>query len=124
MSLWQAYVLPDGACALCAGSGFVDTRGGIASRAGVECGVRAPCFCPASTHASERSDEDRWLDFESKPHQLCGLCGNYGIIDTRGIRAFCICPNGQAMREGKADIDRWPSRIWFSRGLRERRVRT
>lgn len=40
----------------------------------------------------------------------CGLCGNYGVIDTRGkvftpagvecgVRAYCICPNGRAMRE-------------------------
>ncbi len=38
----------------------------------------------------------------------CGLCGNNGILDTRGkvftpvglecgVRRFCICPNGRAM---------------------------
>jgi hypothetical protein len=39
---------------------------------------------------------------------LCSLCGNTGIIDTRGVRTpagieagrlnWCICPNGQAHR--------------------------
>lgn len=39
----------------------------------------------------------------------CGICGNWGIIDTRGkvftpagvecgMRAFCICPNGRALK--------------------------
>jgi hypothetical protein len=39
----------------------------------------------------------------------CCLCGNYGIIDTRGKvftpagfecgdRVFCICPNGREMK--------------------------
>lgn len=43
-------------------------------------------------------------------HGLCVLCGNNGIVDTRksatspngisgvGRRDFCICPNGQHMR--------------------------
>lgn len=46
---------------------------------------------------------------------LCGLCGNTGIIDTRGkvfspvgietgIKAFCICPNGRAMKESKEGL--------------------
>jgi len=40
---------------------------------------------------------------------LCSLCGQSGIIHTEGIRSpagvvtgrenFCICPNGQALRE-------------------------
>jgi hypothetical protein len=39
----------------------------------------------------------------------CGLCGGYGVIDTRdrvftpagtscGVRRFCICPNGRVMK--------------------------
>lgn len=38
----------------------------------------------------------------------CSLCGNSGVIDTRGIKTpagypcgrvnLCICPNGQALR--------------------------
>lgn len=51
-----------------------------------------------------------WLDnFISK--NLCSLCGNRGIIDTRGraISAagvdsgkenFCICPNGRVLTSG------------------------
>jgi hypothetical protein len=46
---------------------------------------------------------------------LCSLCGNTGIIDTRrsatspagvdaGRKNFCICPNGQAMRHGAANV--------------------
>lgn len=40
----------------------------------------------------------------------CTLCGNRGVIDTRGVathagmvvgrRNYCICPNGQMMRAG------------------------
>jgi hypothetical protein len=40
---------------------------------------------------------------------ICGLCGNQGIVDTRptavtpwgakaGIVAFCVCPNGRALK--------------------------
>ena len=39
----------------------------------------------------------------------CSLCGNHGIIDTRKVKTpagsnagrknFCICPNGQTLRE-------------------------
>jgi hypothetical protein len=39
----------------------------------------------------------------------CTLCGNSGIIDTRGVRTaagvpvgrlnWCVCPNGQALRQ-------------------------
>ena len=49
---------------------------------------------------------DYWLKFYVKDH--CTLCGNSGIIDSRGVKTaagmevgrlnFCICPNGQAMR--------------------------
>jgi hypothetical protein len=40
---------------------------------------------------------------------MCSLCGNTGVIDTRGVCTpaglevgrmnYCICPNGQSMRE-------------------------
>lgn len=41
----------------------------------------------------------------------CVLCGNHGIIDTRGKvftpagvecgdKVFCVCPNGQAIQRG------------------------
>ena len=44
---------------------------------------------------------------------LCGLCGNSGIVDTTitakwknksaGIKAFCICPNGRAIKSQSSD---------------------
>lgn len=48
---------------------------------------------------------------------LCGLCGNSGTIDTRGVRSaagvlcgdqfFCLCPNGRAIKKAyrAADAD-------------------
>lgn len=57
-----------------------------------------------------------WIEFTvnaiipSHGHAIpvCGLCGNSGILDTTGsatihdkpcgIRTFCICPNGRAMK--------------------------
>ena len=43
------------------------------------------------------------------PLNHCGLCGNSGVIDTRGVTTaggitvggiwWCICPNGQAHRQ-------------------------
>lgn len=58
---------------------------------------------------------DYWLKHYMDRH--CTLCGNWGVIDSRasaitpaGYRVgrlnFCICPNGQALREGNADINR------------------
>jgi hypothetical protein len=49
------------------------------------------------------------LDNELK-NVHCGLCGNTGVIDTRGkvltpagapcgVRRFCICPNGRALKK-------------------------
>lgn len=61
---------------------------------------------------------DYWLtNYVDKERQLCSLCGNNGVIDTRetavsgaGVKSgrlnFCICPNGQAWRRGNADINR------------------
>lgn len=53
-----------------------------------------------------KRDGDLWLEFVN--HDLCGLCGNTGILDTRptavstvgvrsGVRQPCICPNGRAI---------------------------
>jgi hypothetical protein len=50
-----------------------------------------------------------WLDYYT--NNLCSLCGNTGIIDTRqtaishagfnsGRLNWCICPNGQISRIG------------------------
>lgn len=49
----------------------------------------------------------------------CSLCGNHGIIDTTGTRTpaglevgawhYCICPNGQVMREQRRSLDATPA---------------
>jgi hypothetical protein len=55
---------------------------------------------------------DFWIEEYGKRNHCC-LCGNHGIIDTRGKvftpagvecgdRVFCICPNGRAMKKGGA----------------------
>ena len=57
-------------------------------------------------------NNDTWLEFLGPPgvEACCGLCGNSGIVDTRGkvqsptggdcgVRAFCICPNGRAIKQ-------------------------
>lgn len=41
-------------------------------------------------------------------HNMCSLCGNHGVIDSRGFKDrsgteigrlnWCICPNGMALR--------------------------
>lgn len=51
--------------------------------------------------------EDYWLRHYTSNH--CTLCGNTGVIDTRGVRTnagfptgrlnWCICPNGQILRD-------------------------
>lgn len=47
----------------------------------------------------------------------CTLCGNRGIIDSRGVKTpagvdvgrlnYCICPNGQSLRDQNADMKWW-----------------
>jgi hypothetical protein len=57
-------------------------------------------------------DNDTWLEFlgPAGVEAFCGLCGNSGIVDTRGhvvsprgddcgVRAYCICPNGRAIKQ-------------------------
>lgn len=53
-----------------------------------------------------------WLKHYLDSHGLCSLCGNSGLIDTRGVKSqagnpagrinFCICPNGQSYRNSGA----------------------
>ena len=62
-------------------------------------------------------DDDTWLDFLGPPERemYCGLCGNSGIVDTRGtvrspagddcgVRAFCICPNGRVAKHSLGSV--------------------
>lgn len=57
-------------------------------------------------------NNDTWLEFLGPPgvESCCGLCGNSGVIDTRGkvtdprgndcgVRIHCICPNGRAIKQ-------------------------
>jgi hypothetical protein len=56
-----------------------------------------------------------WTEFLVK--EMCSLCAQVGIIDTRGIRTpanfecgglhYCICPNGRALKEQNADKEAW-----------------
>jgi hypothetical protein len=61
---------------------------------------------------ADRVNDDTWLEFLGPPGvaSCCGLCGNTGILDTRGkvkspggddcgVRAYCICPNGRAIKQ-------------------------
>lgn len=61
--------------------------------------------------------DELWREF-LHPLQHCGLCGNVGVIDTRGqvytpagydvgVLAFCICPNGRSLKEQGAAIHWW-----------------
>lgn len=57
---------------------------------------------------------DYWLNNYVSSNGLCSLCANLGEIDTRGIRTaanircgrinYCICPNGQQLRESEKEI--------------------
>lgn len=63
---------------------------------------------------------DYWFEHYVK-RGLCSLCGNYGVIDTRGTRTpagvavgalhFCICPNGQKRREAGRALAQEPEPV-------------
>ncbi len=61
---------------------------------------------------------DLWLEFlgPAGAAHHCGLCGNSGVIDTRGrmftpaehecgVLAFCICPNGRVYKKKGFDLE-------------------
>ena len=78
--------------------------------------------------------EDLWFEEFLGPAEdprLCGLCGNSGALDTRdrvfsaagvscGVLAFCICPNGRALRAAGADLVFMGDQIEGARLARER----
>lgn len=64
-------------------------------------------------HKENKVVADYWFEHYRKPfehYQIghCTLCGNSGVIDTRGMKTaagveigclnHCICPNGQVLR--------------------------
>jgi len=59
---------------------------------------------------------DYWVEnYTGKFRLHCSLCGNAGVIDTRGVTTpagvpagmlnWCICPNGQLLR---SELNRQP----------------
>lgn len=66
------------------------------------------------------ADDETWLEFVDQQSNLCGLCGNRGVIDTRGkvrsptgtvtgVLAHCICPNGRSWKAKGIDPAVWGS---------------
>jgi hypothetical protein len=88
-------------------------------------------------HTVPYCSKDRWQGLPEAPtpeqlgifwvrnyvhKDLCSLCGNSGVVDTRGRavsavgvdagrRQFCVCPNGQTMKEQGWDLDADP--VWW-----------
>lgn len=66
-----------------------------------------------------REIDERITDYWHKHYatEHCTLCGNCGVIDSRGIRTpagkhvgrlnYCICPNGQSLRAQGGDMEWW-----------------
>lgn len=58
------------------------------------------------TRGIKKAITDYWYAYYAAQH--CTLCGNCGVIDTRGVRTpagvlvgrlnYCLCPNGQLLR--------------------------
>lgn len=65
--------------------------------------------------ASEKQLTAYWLENYCDDH--CTLCGNRGVIDSRGVKTpagkevgrlnYCICPNGRSLRKQKGDLEWW-----------------
>jgi len=64
--------------------------------------------------AEEYGCPEPWMEFADGDH--CGLCGNTGVIDTRGrvetpagvpcgVLRFCLCPNGRAWKKGRTNLE-------------------
>jgi|GEM_PF-4688326 len=66
-----------------------------------------------------------WDEFFNKKVNLCSLCGNWGVIDSRGIKSpagvacgrlnYCICPNGRRMKKRRWDIEKEIAGMPFDR---------
>ena len=69
-------------------------------------GLLHPCRATWGDPVTAPGEQELWLEFVNRNH--CGLCGNTGYVDTRGVctpaglevgvRRPCICPNGRAIR--------------------------
>lgn len=71
-----------------------------------------------SAPISRKKLSDLWAA-EFSPHNHCCLCGNHGVIDTRGqvftvagfecgAKIFCLCPNGRSLKLKFPDINLVP----------------
>jgi len=69
----------------------------------------------ASSLPQATPQDEQWLEFNVK--NMCSLCGQVGIIDTRGIKTpanfecgglhYCICPNGRTLKAHNAPKEEW-----------------
>lgn len=67
-------------------------------------------------------------EFMHPERYLCGLCGNHGVVDMTGkvfspagvecgVKAFCVCPNGRALKRADALQKKRPKKpqtFWVS----------
>lgn len=61
------------------------------------------------SYISPKRLDDYWITNFVGAEAACSLCGNRGVIDTRGVRTYagvevgrlnwCLCPNGRVMRK-------------------------
>ena len=76
-------------------------------------GANAGDVIDAMKKSHEENMQDLWREFlgDEVSRSHCGLCGNSGMVDTRGkvftaagyecgVRTWCICPNGRALKLG------------------------
>jgi len=60
--------------------------------------------------------KDVWEEFVEPGDTICGLCGNWGVVDTRshlrtpagarvGVLRYCICPNGRSAKAEGTNLE-------------------
>lgn len=74
------------------------------------------CISDLDYLITDQRYDDLWAEFIT-PDSLCSLCGNTGIIDTRGVRSqagvdagrlnYCVCPNGRELKRKAVALDEW-----------------
>lgn len=61
-----------------------------------------------SVFGKEKAMGISWMEYVNSNYNICGLCGNSGVVDTRKIATaagidvgglhYCVCPNGRALK--------------------------